>query len=312
MSDIKADRSEVLHYDNPDFQVQFKKNFIPANVVFYDLAMHWHDDIEFIYIISGSAFYQMGDKKVKMNAGEGIFVNSRQMHLLLSDSCDCTLYCLMFHPMILCSSHFISETFVTPVIENDRVPYIMLRNNVSWHQKILQDIADMEKYTEQPGGQLEVMKYIYDIWNLIYQNTSLPSKEERIRNRDLAAVKKMTNYIQTHYQHKITLQDICAAGNVGKTKCNALFATYINLTPMEYVKNYRIEKSSELLNNTDLTITEIAYEVGFGEASYFSKIFGQQIGCTPQQYRNLGKEMSEYYEKPCDSNLWTHIQNTDN
>ena len=165
----------------------------------------------------------------------------------------------------------------------------------------------MEEYTEKPGGQMEVMKCIYDIWNLLYQNTSIPSKEERIKSRDLAAVKKMTNYIQNHYQQKITLQDICEAGNVGKTKCNTLFATYINLTPMEYVKNYRIEKSSELLNKTDLSITEIAYEVGFGEASYFSKIFGRQIGCSPQQYRNLGKEMSEYYEKPCNSDLWTHI-----
>ena len=48
MADIKSDGSEVLHYDQPDFPVFIRKNIIPPNACFSEIALHWHDDLECI------------------------------------------------------------------------------------------------------------------------------------------------------------------------------------------------------------------------------------------------------------------------
>ena len=95
----------------------------------------------------------------------------------------------------------------------------------------------------------------------------------------------MLRFIYEHYDQKISLTQISKAGNVGKTTCCTIFQKYTNETPVSYLISYRIKKGIELLETTDKTISEIALEVGFSGASYFTEIFHRAYGCTPTEYR---------------------------
>ncbi len=55
---------------------------------------------------------------------------------------------------------------------------------------------------------------------------------------------------------------------------------------MEFLNTYRLEMSMDMLRNSDLSVTEIAYNCGFHGLSYFSEIFKKYKGCTPSEYRN--------------------------
>ena len=99
------------------------------------------------------------------------------------------------------------------------------------------------------------------------------------------ALKAMITFIETNYQNKVTLDEICAAGNVGKTTCCKLFGKFINQTPNTYLISYRLKKASELLCQTDMSIAEICYETGFGSSSYFTEMFRKTYGCSPSEYR---------------------------
>jgi AraC-like DNA-binding protein len=297
MADIRLDESEVLHYDIPDHSVYVRKNNIIARDTFEDISIHWHDEIEFIYVSSGSIQYQLNGSMVRMKAGEGIFVNSRQLHLIVSDHSDCELYCLIFHPTILCASNYIARHFVVPVIENDAMPYLLLSDDVSWQKTILENIATIERVSSSSAGEIKVMKYLYDIWTALYENMQINTQNEYISNQDLAYVKAMISFIQNNYKRKIELKELCMVGKVGKTKGISLFNQYLNMTPLEYVCNYRIEKSCALLKKTDLTVTEIAYETGFLDGSYFSKMFKKRMGMSPLKYRkNEGRSWGESKE----------------
>ena len=91
--------------------------------------------------------------------------------------------------------------------------------------------------------------------------------------------------IKTFKNQKITLNDICANAGIGKNKCTELFRRYTNMSPMEYLRHYRVEKGVQLLKDTDLSVTEIAYEVGMSGASYFAESLRICRGCTPTQIR---------------------------
>ena len=58
------------------------------------------------------------------------------------------------------------------------------------------------------------------------------------------------------------------------------------LTPNNYIRRIRMEKSKELLENSNFTISEIAYKTGFSSAFYFSKLFKEYYGMPPSQFRN--------------------------
>lgn len=56
-------------------------------------------------------------------------------------------------------------------------------------------------------------------------------------------------------------------------------------TPSEYLRAKRIHRSEQLLRDGDLTVSEIAYKVGFNNPRYFSKYFQEEYGMTPSQYK---------------------------
>lgn len=54
---------------------------------------------------------------------------------------DCLLYCVIFHPMLLCASKHIEEKFVFPVVSNSAAPYVLLHENVQWERKVLTGLS---------------------------------------------------------------------------------------------------------------------------------------------------------------------------
>lgn len=286
--EINTDGSERLHYDDPDFQMFCHRNFIRANEIFPGMTIHWHADIEFIYVAEGCVSYQLNDKKVLMKAGEGIFVNSGQLHLIISENSDCILYCLIFHPMLLCSSKHIENKYVAPVIRNDAVPYLMLSESIPWQKEILQHICSLYHLSQSGSKEMEMMKTLFELWNVLFCNLDM-SEHKTGYYGGLDAIRQMIRFIHDEYKNKITLDDLCRAGGVGRTNCSKLFEKYVSSTPIDYVISYRITKSTALLLNTDLSITQIALESGFSSASFFTETFRKKIGLTPQEFRKERK-----------------------
>lgn len=286
MSVICPDASEILHYDIPDFPLMFRNNHIDSCYDFRDISVHWHDAVELTYVYSGSVCHQVNGETVCLREGEGVFINSRQMHLIQTDHKDCSLYCLIFHPTLLCASGYITRQYVASVIENENIPYIIMKKDVDWHREIFEAMADIDGKIQTDLGPLQVMQNVFRIWQLLYENMEVASYR-MIKNQNLSLVKQMILYIQNHYSEKLTLQRICQEGGLGKTKSIQLFDQYVHMTPMDYVNHYRIEQATCLLRETDATITEIAEKTGFSESSYFAKMFRKQMGQSPKEYRNF-------------------------
>ena len=132
---------------------------------------------------------------------------------------------------------------------------------------------------------MKIQSLISDIWGRLYQNRKVCEDAPPIRNHHLSALKEMVAFIQEHYREKISLSDIARAGGVGKTSCCAIFRRFVNQTPNAYLTDYRLRKGAELLLSTNLTVTEICYEVGFSGGSYFTETFHRCLGCSPGEYR---------------------------
>lgn len=285
MADIKEDGSEVFHYDIPDFPLSIKKNYIPANACINDISIHWHEEIEITYVVAGSIWHQLNGKRVQIEAGEAIYINAKQLHLIQSDDQDCELYCLIFHPALLSASNYISKKYVLPIVENEKLDYFFLKESDATQKIALDAIKKIKALEEKPAFEIKALQELHKLWAALYDVLPKAKPNEVETNEDLHRVQRMLAYIHKNFNREISLEDICNAGQVGKTKGTKVFDQYLHMTPVEYLINYRLEIASRMLKETNDSVTDIAFLTGFSESSYFARIFRKRVGCSPLEYR---------------------------
>lgn len=285
MRRFNFDRSERVLYNKADYPAYIKKgklSFFPN----FAADSHWHDDVEFILILSGEMSYNINGEIVILKEGEGIFINARQMHFGYSDSkSECIFICLLLHPMLLCSSKSVEQKFINPIILNNNIPFYHFKKTENWEENILCLIHYIYDTRDDKMAELKIQKAFLNIWITLCENIITIQQTGNFKNNSLSILKNMISFINHHYKEKISLLNIAEHGNVGKTSCCAIFKKYVNKTPIEYLTEFRLRKSLELLKKTDMTVLEISYEVGFSGACYFSETFRKFFGCTPSEYR---------------------------
>lgn len=132
------------------------------------------------------------------------------------------------------------------------------------------------------GYELKIRDAMSQIWLRLFQ-LCLPILQEKSQPDHRAAdkVKQMMVYIHEHYSEKITIPQLAETAFLSERECYRVFQYHLHMTPVEYIKSYRIQAACQMLADTSLPVTEIGYSCGFGNTSYFGKIFHEVTGYTP-------------------------------
>lgn len=103
-------------------------------------------------------------------------------------------------------------------------------------------------------------------------------------------VRQMLDYIHEHYAEKITLGIIAEHLHYSENFILRRFKEEVKANFSEYLSQYRISQSMELMRNTELTLSEIAVRCGFSEYKYFRIVFTRYVGCTPKDFQRMVNE----------------------
>lgn len=283
---INDDRSEIVPYDYEDYKAYVGDEALSLYPA-YTIPTHWHNDVEFILITSGQAVFNINGNIIQVDQGDAMFINARQLHFFFSDTHrECEFIFAVLHPDILCTAQSIRETLVEPVLRDTSLQYLRLSHDVTWQNEIIQSLYAMHGEQRERTAQLSIQSHFNRIWKILFDRAHLEQKDQPVlSNYRIEILKNMLAYLHGHYMEKITLEDIAAAGQISKSSCTAIFKDYLQETPVNHLINYRLTRATELLLHTDLTVTEIAYAVGFSGSSYFTEAFRKNFDCTPTEYR---------------------------
>lgn len=284
-----SQRKEVKEHGTYSFPVMVSYETLNAyeNASFF---WHWHPEIELTLILEGDIQYQIQEHLYHLHAGQGIFCNSNMLHTgKRGDSDNCIYISITFHPRILYGfeSSVIQSKYVTPITENPNLSSILFLPEVPWQKQILEEMASIWELSGNPPDTLELQlqQRLLSVWGKLCEhvNMSPPDSDSLIRSR--LRLHQILSYIQEHYQEKLTLEEISAQIHLCKSECCRFFKSQMKVSLFQYLLRYRIEQSLPLLQDTELSITEIALQTGFSNPCYYGKIFKEEMNCTPRQYR---------------------------
>lgn len=94
--------------------------------------------------------------------------------------------------------------------------------------------------------------------------------------------------IQQMDNPNLSPNDLSAHFFISRTQIHRRLKAHLDISTGEFIQQIRMEKAKDLLQKTDKKIIQIAYEVGYKDASYFSRVFNQQTGMSPKLFRQKG------------------------
>lgn len=262
-----------------------------------DELAHWHNSFELIEVVEGKFFCNVDGSEFLINKGNICIINRGRLHHIYTEDHNafkCRKKTIIFNPDYFIKDQNIYEKYILPLLEKDAFAHIQfnIKKGIGLDiNTLMKEIEALED--EKPiGYELEEYSLIYKVIRYLY--LAYQSSKQTIHTAYDANVqiqRNMTSFIHEHFGSKIGLEDIAESGQVSKSTCIRLFHKYTGKSPIDFLNNYRLQMSAEKLVTTSEQITEIAYACGFGQPSYFNRLFLKEYNMTPNQYRKQHARM---------------------
>ena len=245
---------------------------------------HQHAFFEFIYVLKGTAVREMPDAQIPVGTGD----------YYISNPCSAHGYSNMQN-FEIASCHFLPKHLDRALSDCPSVSLLLsnqfLRFGVPtdlpiadrvFHDadgSVRQIVRQMEnEQAEHPTGYLEMLRcYLTQI--LVH---TVRAYEVRTSNN---AINKVVDYLQEHYAHPLSLAALAELTGYTPQYLSSLFGREVGMSIQKFLMRIRIAQACELLDNTNMSIAEIANAVGYQDVQHFSRLFRQHQKQSPRTYR---------------------------
>lgn len=284
---------EIKTNENNEELVQHGDYEFPCAVYFSDIdiytaseiAWHWHKEIEIVVLYEGNVSLETAKESIILKKGEGVFINSEELHYFkkIGDE-KCVLISYVFDKSLVIGDKgsIIERKYIEPLVQNKTLSLFKISETLS---RKLEEVF-FEYEDKKFGVEINIRNILSSVLlEIIIENREKLIEKKTYKNLDSQRIKGMLDFIQKNYSNELTLKEIGEAVFIGEREALRCFARTIGISPIEYLKKYRVKVAANLLTTTDLPVTEICIQCGFNSPSYFSKSFQRVFNVTPREYR---------------------------
>ncbi len=273
--------NELKQHGTEDFPFELYR--VDSEHPKYEMAFHWHSALELIWVLEGELFLTLDNRTLRLCADEIAVVNGETVHGATPKNC--RYQCLVFNLAFLKTGNADCDAFIDGILSHD----YLLREHptdgeiVSIVQKIFKTLD-----SESVGSAFQTMGLFQQWLGEIQKKNdftarlspdSLPDEKKTLK------LKAALRYIRENFNENITLDDVAAIAGLSCKYFCKFFKDLTGTTPINYLMTYRIERAARKLLSSDASVTQIAYDCGFNDLSYFIKTFKAHKGVSPKEYR---------------------------
>jgi len=256
-------------------------------------AFHDHDFLEIVLVLNGKAKHQVSKYKYEISKGDILIIPVHHEHAYLSPD-KLEIINLLFDPQEAAKIFFdlpeydgYQQLFSNNILYSSRSKHRgCLRISPAKFALVSNLLTNFiaEINGQRPGYKAMAASLFVQAICIIcrYQeHINTPSASLL-----LARLEQAIAFVEAHYEDKITLDQMARLARMSKSSFQRSFWKLTNISPIKYLVNYRVRKAGALLlYHPELNITEIAFQVGFSDSNYFSRMFKKIMGHTPREFR---------------------------
>ena len=280
-----------MHYTNyhesvqrgtMDFPLEFYH--VTPNHPQYHMRIHWHVEFEFIRVLEGNLLLTIDEQDYNISKNSSVFIPSGSLHSAIPEN-SCVYDCIVMDPNMLLNKSDTCCKFIQQIINHELEIQSVYDESYDNIHRIIWSLFDALSF-KPSGYQLLVQGSLYQFFGMVISEdyrsqVSLRTKRDLKR---ITQLKTALEFIENSYTSDISLTEMSESVQMTPKYFCRFFREMTHRSPVDYLNYYRIERACYLLLTTNQSITEVAYNTGFNDLSYFIKIFKRYKGVTPKQY----------------------------
>jgi AraC-like DNA-binding protein len=249
---------------------------------------HWHDEIEIIYVTSGTLKVLVPPASYTVTKDSGVIINAGLLHYAEAQP-QCVLHSLVFSQVLItgAADSVYAKKYMQPLISCPE--FRSYKFSKAKDPEMADDFttAFQALAEDRPGYEFIVRERLSHLCYATYRvYEDLITVKQVSHNLDDTRIRAMLDFIQNRYAGPVTLAQIADAAGIGERECLRCFERLLHISPMQYLLKYRVMQGAEMLKTEpEKSVADIATACGFDSPSYFSKLFRRYIGSTPFTYR---------------------------
>ncbi|GAE32962.1 AraC family transcriptional regulator [Alkalihalobacillus hemicellulosilyticus] len=254
-----------------------------------DIPFHSHPQYEIFYFHGGRCNYLIGDRIYVLKPGDVILMNGMTLHRpKLFESADYIRTTIHF------DRHYIEQILSSMNMPGLLEPFTSLPS-IRFHLKkseraeVEEQLQKINQFSSRSDSlsQFQVDVHVLELLALLYPLCKqYLRKAPLINSQKENHVQRVISFVEEHYMEHLELEQIEEELHVSKYYLANLFKEVTGITIFNYVKQRRVNQAKiQLMLEKNISVTELAYQLGFKYPSHFSKVFKHLTGVTPEQYR---------------------------
>ncbi len=232
---------------------------------------------QIFFIENGSLTLDLPDSKHTLIAGKGFFIKKGLPYVMQSVSSPCKVHWVSFGcncEEMLFKKIGLNNYFIYEQVNVDEMKMLL---------KKMYLLANEDHFYSSCQNSANVYQFIMEMYAM--QEKVIENKPEEANPAFLLA----KGYIEQYYFTDLKLDTLAEFAHVSPQHLCRLFQKYLNMRPSKYINLTRIKVAKWRLHATDMTITEIADEVGYSTPYYFTNTFKKYEHMSPSEYRKMVK-----------------------
>ena len=252
----------------------------------FQIPVHWHDEFEIINVRSDFLTVSISGESYIGKTGEAFVVSPGNLHLMGSQSGTVDYYTFLF-PLKYISfrtDDMLDEKLLEPLNSGHLMICPRVKDTAKELCEQLIEIYEAKndesesKITTQVRTKIILLQFILEMWKkgfVIENDTSGRNTVE----------KEMVSYIQQNFTGKISLREFGEQFHLSEKYISRYFKEHFHITLSQYVTYLRLEHAKQLLQDTDIPVTDVAMQSGYQNVSYFIRSFQKAYAVSPLKYR---------------------------
>lgn len=285
--------NEQRERGNFSFPVEY--HYVTNHHPRYNMPYHWHIQYEIIRVLQGKIVITVDENEYTVNQGEILFIPDGAVHggkAFLEN----TIYeCIVFDKKL-----FETDIGESGMLQKFFDHQILINKHYTNEHSLIKELIWLTfrtlKYRYE-GFEYIVKGALLAFFGLVLKNKLyIVSLTNFVNNnqRNIYKLKKVFHLIETSYNKPLTLEELASTADLSPKYFCRFFQSMTNKSPISYLNYYRIECACiKLINGPEISITDIAYDCGFNDLSYFIKTFRKYKGTTPNKYLKTYQQLTK-------------------